>query len=87
MSVGKYEYACVRAYAQLVMSTYAVYLYHQEGCLPKTAIPVIQALSYYISTETEFVRESIRPTLDPKTIFHGCQIVLKINLFGLCENA
>ena len=53
MSVGKYEYACVRAYGQLVMSPYAVYLYHQEECLPKTAIPVKHAISYYMSTETE----------------------------------
>ena len=41
------------------MSPYAVHLYHQEECLPKTAIPVLQAFSYYISTETELVLELI----------------------------
>ena len=74
MPVGKYAYACVRAYAYLVRSPYAVYLYHQEGCLPKTAIPVKQAFSYYISTETELVWEVIWPTLHPRTFFMGVEL-------------
>ena len=81
------------------MSPYVVHLYHQKECLPKTAVPVIQAFSYYVSTETDLVWELIWPILHPRTIVHGCQLVFrdplnaktscsdKINLFGLCGNA
>ena len=43
----------------------------------KTAVPVVQAFSYYISTETELVWELTWPTLHPRTMFHGCLIVYR----------
>ena len=52
------------------MSPYAVFLYHQEECLPKTGIPVLQAFSYYISTETELVLELILVERDTEKILH-----------------
>ena len=55
------------------MSSYAVYLYHQEACLQKqnkTAVTVIQAFSY------DFHRNRLSELpWTPRAMFDVCQIV------------
>ena len=79
-SLHTHNWSCLRI-------LYGVLILSGRMSTKKPAIPVLQALSYYISTETESVLMLIWPTLHPRTIFHGCQIVLKVNLFRRCETA